>query len=76
LEYRCKLLCDCMLQGFVKKANFLVDGYFGQKVLQPGNRHFCDIAVSHCMTVRYKDFQKRPISWLFFSGFIYSLEDF
>ena len=40
LGYRCKLLCDCMLQGFVKKANFLVDGYFGQKVLQPGNRHF------------------------------------
>jgi len=24
----------------LKKADFLVDGYFGQKVLQPGKWHF------------------------------------
>ena len=31
---------------------------------QPGNRHFWNIAVSHCVTVCYKDLSKKPISWL------------
>jgi len=47
--------------------DFLVDGYFGQKGLQPGNRYFWKIAVSICITASYRGFEKRPISWLFFS---------
>jgi len=66
LKNRYKYLCDCKLQGFGKKVNFLVDGYFGQKVLQPGNRYFWKIAVSNSITVRYRGFEKKPISWLFF----------